>query len=433
MGATAIENPDVRPSKDSVRLEPETVWREGGFLCPLRWISKRQSSSQRAAKQSGSEKPMCIQPKDTAGLTAHQHPRKPFPEGDHFPSPGLMRRGHPGLGTSTTDENPNALCLRRGAREPAWPSVSTPTTISSIQSTTDPSGTRQASPFRAESTHRPATQRRCFAPFLVFVRMSHPDMAMIVAVRGRIAKCDMNPERLLTDPCRWSAHSVGGLRMSIQRADTEVRAPAEWLVAHANGVFGWMPSGRFLADPSCLTPHRVGCLQTNAQRSGHEDPPPPATRFLGTGHGMFRRDTNWHRTPRSAPSSADRMSVSQPRGAVANPAPTAQSARAGKVQGTGPYSVGTMCLSSPCCRPLAAHTPHATRCWFWAAHPCGRRTRAWSGSAMDPSSQDERAGGEIGFREGRLGDESPAESSGHPLTETSFTKSRQAGSVHART
>jgi len=160
------------------------------------------------------------------------------------------------------------------------------------------------------------------------------------------------------------------------------------------------PSGRVPADE---------CPAEWPRRSA-----PPATRFLGTGHGMFRRDSNWHRTPRSAPSSADRMSVSQPRRAVANPAPTAQSARAGKVQGTGSYSRGTMCFSSPCCRPLAAHTPHATRCWFWAAHPCSRRTRAWSGSAMDPSSQDERAGGEIGFREGRLGDESPAESSGHP-------------------
>ena len=205
MGSTAIENPDVRPSKVSVRLGPETGWREGGFLYPLRWISTRQSSSQRAAKQSGSEIPMCIQPTDTAGLTTHQHPRKPFPEGDHFPSLGLMRSGHPGLGTSTTDENSNALCLRRGAREPACPSVSTPTTIRSDQSTTDPSGTRQASPFRAESTRRPATQRRCFAPFPGFVRMSQPNMAMIVAVRGRIANCAMNPERLLATFCRWSA------------------------------------------------------------------------------------------------------------------------------------------------------------------------------------------------------------------------------------
>jgi hypothetical protein len=52
---TWIGNPNVHPSKDIVRKEPEKGWRGGGPPCPLRWASHREYAIERAAQQLGSE------------------------------------------------------------------------------------------------------------------------------------------------------------------------------------------------------------------------------------------------------------------------------------------------------------------------------------------------------------------------------------------
>jgi len=67
-----IGNPDVRPPEDIIRMEPETGWRGGGPLCPLRWMFHRESPQRWATQPPGSEIPMCVPPKTSSEWNRRQ-------------------------------------------------------------------------------------------------------------------------------------------------------------------------------------------------------------------------------------------------------------------------------------------------------------------------------------------------------------------------
>ena len=69
---TWIGNPDVRPSRDIVRMEPEKGWRGGGPLCPLRWVFLRDHPHRWAAQPNGSGIPMCVPPKTSSEWNRRQ-------------------------------------------------------------------------------------------------------------------------------------------------------------------------------------------------------------------------------------------------------------------------------------------------------------------------------------------------------------------------
>ena len=57
-----------------------------------------------------------VHPAENHRMTnSHNHPPKPFPEGEIFHSPGLTRSGYPGWGTSIKHLNPNGVRLTQGA------------------------------------------------------------------------------------------------------------------------------------------------------------------------------------------------------------------------------------------------------------------------------------------------------------------------------
>ena len=57
-----------------------------------------------------------VHPAENHRMTnSHNHPPKPFPEGEIFHSPGLTRSGYPGWGTSNKHRNPNGVRLTQGA------------------------------------------------------------------------------------------------------------------------------------------------------------------------------------------------------------------------------------------------------------------------------------------------------------------------------
>ena len=112
---TWIGNPDVRPSRDIVRMEPEKGWRGGGPLCPLRWVFLRDHPHRWAAQPNGSGIPMCVPPKTSPEWNQRQG------GGGAQRGLGCMRFGCP-AGRLPSDASPTERTQRSAPPRPAgWP------------------------------------------------------------------------------------------------------------------------------------------------------------------------------------------------------------------------------------------------------------------------------------------------------------------------
>jgi hypothetical protein len=156
-----IENPKRHPTKTDHPLGPNHGWRGGGPPCPLRWMLIRRHPTNWAAKNPESKTPKRppstrraervrkrrgggadlrvrsagpgsdrnrphglpnrldrkhpVHPAENHRTTnSHNHPPKPFPEGEIFHSPGLPRSGYPGWGTSIMTVEPQRGSLDAG-------------------------------------------------------------------------------------------------------------------------------------------------------------------------------------------------------------------------------------------------------------------------------------------------------------------------------
>ena len=89
-------------SREESRLSPgRAVGRSMVFGCPLEGLPAEEHP---------------VHPAENHRMTnSHNHPPKPFPEGEIFHSPGLTRSGYPGWGTFNKNLNPNGVRLTQGA------------------------------------------------------------------------------------------------------------------------------------------------------------------------------------------------------------------------------------------------------------------------------------------------------------------------------
>jgi len=115
---TWIGNPDVRPSRDIVRMEPEKGWRGGGPLCPLRWVFLRDHPHRWAAQPNGSGIPMCVPPKTSSERNRRQG------GGGAQRGLGCMRFGCPSE-RFLSDPNPAERTQRSAPPRPAVRSLAT--------------------------------------------------------------------------------------------------------------------------------------------------------------------------------------------------------------------------------------------------------------------------------------------------------------------
>ncbi len=105
----------------------------------------------------------------------------------------------------------------------------------------------------------------------------------------------------MADPCRLPAHWLGFLRMSIQRADTEVRAPATLLSDPFGASCGWGSIGHFRFRVFGGPFGRVSADGYPAERTRRSALPPPLFRTLsarrvdrgGLGFSIRMQHASW--------------------------------------------------------------------------------------------------------------------------------------------